>query len=57
MLWVIGGGLVVFWFLLRFILHRGGGFVHILLIMGISLLIIQIAAYRKARYQRLSSRR
>lgn len=57
MLWVIGGGLVAFWFLLRFILHRGGGFVHILLLFGISLLIIQFAAYRRARYQRFSSRR
>ncbi len=57
MLWIVGAGLVVVWFLLRFLLHKGGGFVHILLLTGISLLVIQIAAYRKARYQRLSSRR
>ncbi len=57
MLWILGGGLIAFWFVLRFILHKGGGFAHILLLSGISLLTIQVAAYRKARYQRLSSRR
>ncbi|MGH9971762.1 MAG: lmo0937 family membrane protein [Pyrinomonadaceae bacterium] len=56
MLWIIGAGLIVLWFILKFILHKGG-FIHIFLLTGISLLIIQVAAYRKARYQRISSGR
>ena len=56
MLWTIGAALIALWLILRFIVHKGG-FIHILLLGGISLLIIQFAAYRKARYQRISSRR
>jgi hypothetical protein len=54
MLWILGGGLIVSWLILRFILHKGG-FTHILLLTGISLLIVEFAAYRKARHQRKSS--
>lgn len=56
MLWILGGALIAIWFVLKFILHKGG-FSHILLLSGISLLIVQIAAYRRANYQRNSSRR
>lgn len=56
MLWILGGALIAIWFVLKFILHKGG-FSHILLLSGISLLIVQIAAYRRAKYQRNSSRR
>jgi hypothetical protein len=56
MLWIIGVTLIAIWFVLRFILHKGG-FSHILLLMGISLLIVQFAAYRRANYQKNSSRR
>ena len=56
MLWILGAGLIVLWFLLKVLLHKGG-FVHILLLVGISLLIIQFAAYRKTRYQRISAGR
>ncbi len=56
MLWIVGAGLIVIWFFLKVLLHKGG-FVHILLLAGISLLIIQFAAYRKSRYQRISAGR
>ncbi len=56
MLWILGAGFIVLWFLLKVFLHKGG-FVHILLLGGISLLIIQFAAYRKSRYQRISAGR
>ena len=56
MLWILGVGLLIVWFLLKVLFHKGG-FVHILLLGGISLLIIQYAAYRRSRYQRLSAGR
>jgi hypothetical protein len=51
MLWILGGVLIAFWFVLKVILHKGG-FTHILLLTGISLLIVEFAAYRKARHHR-----
>ena len=48
MLWILGGGLIAVWFVLRVILDKGG-FTHILLLTGISLLIVEFAAYRRAR--------
>jgi hypothetical protein len=54
MLWWVGFGLVLIWFILTFVLHRRG-WVHILLLAGISILIVQFAAYRKAKYQQKSS--
>jgi hypothetical protein len=56
MLWILGTALIAIWFILKVILHRGG-FSHILLLTGISLLIVQFAAYRRANYQKSSSRR
>ncbi len=56
MLWIVGAGLIVTWFLLKVFLHKGG-FIHILLLGGISLLIIEFAAYRKSRYRRISAGR
>jgi ABC-type iron transport system FetAB permease component len=53
MLWVVGLALIVIWFVLKFILHHGG-FVHMLLIGGISILVVQFAAERRTRYQRQS---
>ncbi len=50
MLWVVGGGLVLVWFLLKFLLHQSG-YVHFLLVVGISLLVVQFAAERRSRYQ------
>lgn len=51
MLWVIGGGMILIWLFLAFILSKSG-YIHLLLILGISLLVIQFAAYRKTRYHR-----
>ncbi|MDQ3666169.1 MAG: hypothetical protein M3410_06155 [Acidobacteriota bacterium] len=51
MLWILGVALIAFWFVLKVILHKGG-YSHILLLTGISLLIIQFAAYRRANYQK-----
>ncbi len=56
MLWILGVALIAFWFVLKVILLKGG-FSHILLLTGISLLIVQFAAYRRANYQKNSSRR
>ena len=56
MLWWVGSGLLLVWFILTFVLHKRG-FVHMLLLAGISILIVQIAAYRKAKYQQRSSGR
>jgi len=56
MLWVAGVGFLFVWFILKFLLHKGG-FVHVLLLTAISLFVVQFAAFRKARYQKLSSGR
>jgi hypothetical protein len=51
MLWWIGSGLIVAWFVLRFVIHQRG-WVHLLLLSGISILLVQLMAYRKTKYQR-----
>ena len=43
--------LLILWFTLTFLLHKGG-YVHILLIAAISVLGIQLLASRNARYHR-----
>jgi Flp pilus assembly protein TadB len=55
-MWALSGILVIVWFVLKFLLHKGG-FVHILLLGAISIFVVQLLAYRKTRYQRLSSGR
>jgi len=50
MLWLIGSVLVLLWLVLQFFAPRG--WVPMLLIAGITLLIIQTAAYRKTRSHR-----
>jgi hypothetical protein len=56
MLWLAAGGFLAVWFVLTFLLHKSG-FIHVLLLTAISLFVVQFAAYRKTRYQRLSSGR
>jgi len=51
MLWWIGSGLLAAWFVLYVILQRSG-LVHLLLLSGLSILFVQVMAYRKTRYQR-----
>ena len=50
MLWWIGSGLLLGW-LVMMIFHPAG-WMHLLLLSGISVLVIQIAAYRKTKAAR-----
>lgn len=47
MLWWIGSGLLVGW-LVMMIFHPAG-WMHLLLLSGITVLVIQVAAYRKTK--------
>lgn len=47
MLWWIGSGLILLWLVLKLFAPRG--WIPMLLIAGVSLLIIQTAAYRKQK--------
>ena len=49
MLWWIGSGLILLWLILLVAQQRG--WIHLLLLSGISVLIVQIAAYRKTKYE------
>ena len=53
-MWVFNAVILILWFVLKFVLHKGG-YIHILLITSISIFGVQLLAYRKARYQRISS--
>lgn len=50
MLWVIGAGLIIGWVILTLFAPRG--WAPLLLLSGICVLIVQIAAYRKTKYSR-----
>jgi len=54
MLWWVGAGLILLWGILT--LFAPKGWAPLLLLSGICCLIIQIAAYRKTRYQRTASK-
>jgi len=54
MLWVISASVLGIWLVL-WIVFRQNGYVHIFLLLGISLLVIQIIAYRKTRFHATSS--
>jgi hypothetical protein len=47
MLWRIGSGLLVAWLIM--LLVHPSGWIHLLLLSGISVLVVQIAAYRKTK--------
>lgn len=53
---VISGVLLFVWFILKFVLHKGG-FIHILLVAAISIAVVQLIAYRKTRYHTSSPKR
>lgn len=55
-MWAVTAVLVIVWFVLKFFLHKGG-FIHILLVTAISILVVQLIADRKTRYQKNSSSR
>ena len=48
-MWFAVGLLMAIWFVLKFVLHKGG-FVHILLLTAISIFVVQVMAHRKTRY-------
>lgn len=54
-MWVVSSGILIIWLVLTFVLHKGG-FIHILLLLGTSMLVVQIVAHRKTRYHRIDSR-
>jgi hypothetical protein len=56
MLWLVGSVMLTVWFVLTFVLHKRG-MIHVLLIAGISVLVVQFAAYRKTKYQKEVSRK
>ncbi len=53
-MWVVAIGLLIFWFILRFALHKGG-YVHIVLVGAISLLVLRFIAHRKTQYHKTSA--
>jgi hypothetical protein len=53
-MWVLSAALLLAWFILKFLLHKSG-FVHILLLTSISVFVVQLIAYRKTKYQKISS--
>ena len=50
-MWVISSLALLVWFILKFLLHKGG-YVHILLIGSLSMYVVQILADRKTRYHK-----
>lgn len=46
---VVSGLVLAAWFVLKFVLHKGV-YVHILLLLGLSILVVYITAYRNTRY-------
>jgi hypothetical protein len=53
-MWLVSAALLIAWFVLKFLLHKGG-FVHILLLTSISFFVVQLIAHRKTKYQKISS--
>jgi len=51
MLWIFAAVLFLLWFVLKFLFHHSG-YVHLLLLCGISCFVVQFAAERRTRYQR-----
>ena len=45
----VSGLVLAAWFVLKFVLGKGG-YVHILLLLGLSILVVYITAYRNTRY-------
>lgn len=50
-MWVVSGGLLLLWFILKFVLHKGG-FIHIILLAALSIAAVQLIADRKTRYHK-----
>lgn len=52
-MWVVSSLILAVWAVLKFVMHKSG-YVHILLVLGLSILGVQIIAYRKTRYHALA---
>lgn len=50
MLWWVGSGLLAGWLIL--LIAHPAGWIHLLLLSGITVLVVQIAAYRKTKASR-----
>ena len=48
-MWLASALILAIWLVLKFVLHKGG-YVHILLLLGLSILVVKIVAYRNTRY-------
>ncbi|MGI9068292.1 MAG: lmo0937 family membrane protein [Pyrinomonadaceae bacterium] len=55
-MWAVSAVLLLIWFILKFVLHKGG-FIHIVLLTAISIAVVQFIAYRKTRYHTSSTKR
>ena len=53
-MWIAFSILITVWFVLKFVLHKGG-YVHIILIAALSVLVVQIVAHRKTQYHKTSA--
>jgi hypothetical protein len=51
LMWVLSSLILLVWFILKFLLHKGG-YVHILLILSLSMFGVQVLAYRKTQYHK-----
>ena len=55
-LWFVSAALFLTWFVLTVFLHKSG-MVHVLLLSGIAVFVVQFAAFRKARHHKNMARR
>ena len=53
MLWYTGSLLLLIWFVLKFVLHKGGG-IHVLFFLALSFYLIQLAQDRRTRQYKRS---
>ena len=53
-MWVISAVILIIWLVLKFALHKTG-YIHILLLLGISIFVVKVIAHRKTRYHAASS--
>lgn len=56
MLYYIGSFLLLIWFVLKFVMHRGG-FVHTLLLAGIGVIAVQFVQHLRTRQYERTQRR
>jgi len=50
-MWLIISLVLLLWFILKFLLHKSG-YVHILLLISLSMIGVQLMAERKSRYHK-----